>query len=415
MNQFVHKKEICGICGSTDLVSILSLGDMPVSNAFLKKEDLELPEPFFPLAVMVCKNCKSLQLEHIVSSELIFKNYSYTTGASKPLVEHFEKFADEIADKHIKSNNDLVVEIGSNDGSLLARLLGKSRVLGIDPADNIAKIAEQNGVRTRVDFFNSKVAEEILLEDGPAEVVVANNVMAHIDNIKDIFTGVKVLLSPTGKFIFEVHWVGNLLTDGGFDQIYHEHFYYHSLSSLKHLVESLGMVVQDIKLVPIHGESMRVYVGLSGESSKEVIDFLEREKSMGLTEVDTYKKFSEKVEGNKKELTELLTNLKSQGKRVVGYGAPAKGNTLLNYFKIGPTMLDFLTDTTPSKQGTYSPGMHIPIFSPENLKEGVIDFILLLSWNYAETILKKERELLEKGIKFIIPVPKVKIIEKNKN
>ena len=249
-----------------------------------------------------------------------------------------------------------------------------------------------------------------MANEGKAKVVVANNVMAHINNIKDVFAGVKSLLLPNGKFIFEVHWVGNLLTDGGFDQIYHEHFYYHSLYSIKHLIESLDMVVEDIKLVPIHGESMRVYVGLSGKGSKAVGEFLKREKKMGLVDIKTYKNFSKKVESNKDDLKKLLLSLKKKGKRIVGYGAPAKGNTLLNYFKIGPEIIDYIIDTTISKQGTFTPGSHIPIMSPETLRKEMPDNVLLLSWNYADAILEKEKELRKKGVKFIIPVPRVKIV-----
>lgn len=410
MKESVYKKEICGICGSNDLVPVLDLGEMPVSNAFISKDDLNLTEPVFPLAVQICQNCKSLQLQHIVSSELIFKNYSYTTGASKPLVEHFQRLADEIASDKIKSTDELVIEIGSNDGSLLKKLIGKSRILGVDPADNIAMIAEKNGVPTRVGFFSTELAKEILVESGPAKVIVANNVMAHIETIRDVFAGVKMLLASDGQFIFEVHWVGNLLTDGGFDQIYHEHFYYHSLSSIKHLVDSLGMVVQDVKTVPIHGESIRVYVGISGESSQAVKDFLKKEYDMGLLDVETYKKFSNKVESNKSDLKNILSKIKEEGKRIIGYGAPAKGNTLLNYFKIGPETIDYLTDTTPNKQGAYTPGTHIIIKSPEVLEKDMPDYVLLLSWNYADAILEKERDLREKGVKFIIPVPIVRIV-----
>src|SRR5579872_5536549 len=229
MKEYLYKKEICGICGGTTFMPILDLGEMPISNAFLKKNELTFPELSFPLAVQICEMCKSLQLIYIVASELIFKDYNYVTGASKPLVDHFHKLADEIAELYIESPQELVIEIGSNDGSFLSRLKGKSRILGIDPARNVALIAEENGVSTEVGFFDSKLAKKILEKEGLAKVIVANNVMAHIDDIKDIFRGVKTLLSPKGKFIFEVHWVGNLLTDGGFDQIYHEHLYYHSL------------------------------------------------------------------------------------------------------------------------------------------------------------------------------------------
>lgn len=410
-------KTLCRICGGKDFMLVLDLGEMPVSNAFVSPARLTEKEDIFPLTVHLCKLCKSLQLRYAVSSELIFKNYHYATGASRPLVEHFNTLADEIVETFVESPRDLVIEIGSNDGSLLSRIKNKCRILGIDPADNIVQIAEQNGVPTRVGFFSSQLAERVRADVGFAQVIVANNVMAHIENIRDVFVGVRNLLTDDGTFIFEVHWVGNLLTDGGFDQIYHEHFYYHSLSSLKILLDSLDMEIRDVKLVPIHGESMRVYAGKTRRSLSDssmaatrVEDFLQREKEMGLTEENTYKSFSEKVERNKTELLALLAELVASGKKIAGYGAPAKGNTLLNYFNIGTDTLSYITDTTPSKQGYYTPGSRIPIVAPDAIYSRMPDYILLLSWNYAESILEKEKALREKGVKFIIPVPTVRVL-----
>ena len=402
-------KKVCRICGGRDFAEILDLGEMPSANSFLKKSEFK-KEQKFPLVVQLCKNCKSLQLRHIVSPTILFKNYHYETGASKPLVAHFYELADEIAEKHLNSPNDLVVEIGSNDGSLLSRLKDQYRVLGIDPADNMAKIARKNGVPTRVNFFDYAVAKQIKSEDGEAKVVVANNVMAHIDDLNSVFSGVKHLLHPEGRFIFEVHWLGNLLTKGGFDQIYHEHFYYHSLHSLNILLNSLDMSVRDIRLVPIHGESMRIYAGHKGESSPRVAKFINREKRMGLTDLETFQHFSKKINLNKTRLLDLLNKLKKSGKKIVGYGAPAKGNTLLNYFKIDQNILDYITDTTTSKQGIYTPGSHIKIVPPERLVSHKPDYVLLLSWNYANAILEKEKELRKQGVKFIIPVPIVRIV-----
>ncbi|KKU82118.1 MAG: SAM-dependent methyltransferase [Parcubacteria group bacterium GW2011_GWA1_47_8] len=405
-----HKKLNCSICGSADLPEVLDLGVMPLANAFLDKESLDTEEPQFPLVVNFCPNCFLVQLGHVVDGELLFKNYHYTTSASAPLVQHFNKLADEIAGDYVKSPDDLVVEIGSNDGSLLSRIKDRCRVLGIDPADKITELAVARHVPTIHDFFSAKLAESVRSEFGPARVVVANNVMAHIDDIRDVFSGVKTLLADDGQFIFEVHWVGNLLTEGGFDQIYHEHLYYHSLHSVKALLDSLGMVVNDIRLVPIHGESMRVYASKSGESSVAVQDFLNREIEMGLTESSTYVNFSKKIESNKAKLVGLLSELKARGKKIVGYGASAKGNTLLNYFHIGSDVLDYITDTTPLKQGTYTPGTHIPVVSPEKIITDTPDYILLLSWNYADAIMEKEKDLRRQGVKFIIPVPDVRIV-----
>lgn len=411
MPKFVIKKE-CRLCGSTDFVEVLNLGDMPLANAFLSREALAVPEERFPLAVSFCENCTSLQLQHTVSPEVLFKDYHYTTGASRPLVEHFHALAEEIATVHTASPDDLVVEIGSNDGSLLSKIKDRRRVLGVDPAQNVAEVATRSGVPTTVGFFGTALAEQIRAESGPAMVVVANNVMAHIDNLRDVFLGVKNLLDGRGVFIFEVHWVGNLLTDGGFDQIYHEHLFYHSLHAIKSFVESLGMMVRDIKLVPIHGESMRVYVVKQAGDvpSPAVAEFLARETTMGLTDSQTYKNFSQKVEMGKHALTTLLKKLKTEGKKITGYGAPAKGNTLLNYFDIGGDTLDYITDSTPAKQGTYTPGTHIRVVHPDTLHTETPDYILLLSWNYADAILAKEQKLRDAGVKFIIPVPEVKIV-----
>lgn len=405
-----HQKSDCAICGSKNLDKILDLGLMPLANAFVHKENLNSPEMFFPLAINFCNDCFSVQLSHVVNGELLYRNYHYETSANDPLVKHFNALADEIIKDYVQFPNDLVVEIGSNDGSLLSRIKDWCRVLGIDPAQNIAEVAIKNNVPTKIDFFTGKLSEEIKSELGEAQVIIANNVMAHIDDIRGVFSAVKGLLSANGRFIFEVHWVGNLISQGGFDQIYHEHIYYHSLHSLKSLVDSLGMVINDIKLVPIHGESMRVYVGKSGKSSKAVHDFLNQEIEIGLTKKETYFNFSNKIESNKNKLLKILTDLKKEGKKIFGYGAPAKGNTLLNYFGIGSDVLDVITDTTPTKQGTYTPGVHIPVVSPDILKKEQPDYMLLLSWNYAGAILEKEKELRNKGVKFIIAVPEVRVV-----
>lgn len=409
MEEFKLKK-VCRMCGGREFREVLDLGAMPPANSFLAHQRFFKKEVSFPLVVHICQNCKSLQLKHTVSPTILFKNYHYETGASKPLVTHFHNLAEEIASKYLNSPEDLVIEIGSNDGVLLSKIKDRYRVLGVDPASNMAKLARQKGVPTKVGFFDHTLAKEIKSDVGQAKVVVANNVMAHIDDLPSVFRGVKHLLDKDGRFIFEVHWVGNLLTKGGFDQIYHEHLYYHSLHSLQVLLNRLGMSVRDIKLVPIHGESMRVYAGHPGESHPRVSQFLDKEKKMGLNDLKTFEYFAKKVSSNKLKLLELLTKLKKSGKTIVGYGAPAKGNTLLNYFNIGPDILDYVTDTTVSKQGTFAPGSHIPVVSPDTLKKEKPDYILLLSWNYAKAILEKEKELRSQGVKFIIPVLSVKIV-----
>ncbi len=411
MNDCIHKNA-CRICGQPDFIKILDLGEMPPANAYLKKEELDAPEEKFPLIVYFCNNCGLLQLLDVVSPLVLFRNYHYLTSASKPLADHFEKMARELADTFVTSKEDLILEIGGNDGTLLSAVRDTCRVLNVEPAENVAEISRQRGVPAISDSFgfNQKFAEGILKDYGRAKVVVANNVVAHIDNLKDMFEGVKMLIGRDGVFVFEVHWVGNLIGDGGFDQIYHEHLSYFSLTALDYLINQLGLKIFDVKLVPIHGESLRVYVSANREQEKSVDEFLAREKELGLDRLESYENFAKKVEKNKRDLKDMLIRIKAEGKKIIGYGAPAKGNTLLNYFGIGSDILEFITDTTSFKQGLYSPGMRVPIHHPDKIKEFPPDYILLLAWNYARAILEKEKELREQGVKFIIPVPEVKIV-----
>lgn len=408
-SQYSQTKK-CRICGGKKLEVILDLGKTPPANAFLSKKDLKKKEAHFPLVLVFCNKCSLVQLGHSVDPKILFQNYHYNTGASKPLVDHFTSMAEELSKKYLNSKNDLVVEFGSNDGVLIGVLKNKCRVLGVDPAKNVVKLAHERGVKTIIDYFDERSAKNITNEFGQAKIIVANNVFAHIDDIHEVLAGVNILLHNSGYFIFECHWVGNLIGRGGFDQIYHEHLFYYSLHSLQILLATIGMVIEDVKLMPIHGESLRVYARKSGESNLAVKEFLKHEKEIGLIKKETYKNFGKKVELNKNKLRNLLKTLKKLGKTIVGYGAPGKSTTLLNFFKIGPEILDFITDTTLAKQGTYTPGTHIPVVHPKILIEKKPDYILLLSWNYADTILKKEKQLREKGVKFIIPVPEVRIV-----
>ena len=406
---FIHNNK-CKSCGKDNLVKFLDLGMMPPANSFLTKEELNNIEEKFPLIAYFCKDCAMVQLLDIVNPEILFRHYSYLTSASKPLVDHFIQMGNELVNKFIKSKDELVVEIGGNDGVLVGAIKDKSRVLNIEPASNVAEISTGKGIETINEFFNKELAEKILAKYGYAKVIVANNVMAHIDNLRGVFDGVKILIGENGVFVFEVHWVGNLLNEGGFDQIYHEHLYYHSLISLKNFVSQFGLNIFDIETVPIHGESMRVYVSKNMAINENVDKFLKKEKEMGLDKAETFLNFSKKVEDNKVKLKSTLTKLKKDGKKIIGYGAPAKGNTLLNYFGIDNSILDYIIDTTPLKQGMYTPGTHIIVSSPDRMKDEAPDYVLLLAWNYADAILAKEKELRGKGVKFIIPVPEIRIV-----
>ncbi len=402
-------RRTCRICGSPKFLPVLTLGSMPPANAFLKKADFAR-ERSFPLTLVFCPRCTLAQLREVVDPKILFAHYTYLTNASAPLVAHFTHYAKEVIRRYPLSKKDLVVEIGSNDGTLLLQFKKSARVVGVDPAKNVAAIARKKGIPTEVAFFTVTRARRLKKKYGSATVVLANNVFAHIDDIHEVLRGVGELLGERGVYIFETHWVGNLLGKGGFDQIYHEHLSYFSLHALSYLAGLHGMRVVDVELVHMHGESLRVYIQKQGTPKVSVAQFLAREKKLGLGRIGGYRSFAKKVERNKKELTTLLHKLKTQGKSIVGYGAPAKGNTLLNYIRIDGRVLDFVTDTTSLKQGLFTPGTHIPVVPPERLYTHPPHYALLLSWNYASAILAKEKKLRTEGVKFIIPVPKVKVI-----
>jgi SAM-dependent methyltransferase len=405
----IKKNDRCRICFGKDLVEFLDLGFMPLANVFLTKDECNYPESKYPLNVYVCNGCGLVQLLDVVNPEILFRQYRYLTSSSKPLVSHFERFGDEIVQKYLTSFSDLVVEIGSNDGSLIKNIKNKCRVLGIDPAENVVEIAKERDVPILVQFFSSSIAKKIVNKWGQAQVIVANNVVAHIDDLEDFFYGIKTLLHSDGCFIFEVHWVGDLIGEGGFDQIYHEHLSYFSLHAIQRIADIHGFNVFDVQLVPIHGQSLRVYFKKEGRSLKTVDEFLKKERKIGLLEITTFKNFTEKAENTKKNLTELLYSLKKQNYTIVGYGAPAKGNILLNYCNLDSTIIEYLIDTTPLKQGLYTPGTHIPVLHPNVIRENPPNYLLLLAWNYSESIISKEKWFKDRDGKFIIPVPGVQI------
>lgn len=403
-------KTTCRVCEGSGLVEVLNLGSTPPANAYLSQEDLDKPEKYFPLVLYFCRTCSLLQLRHVVNPEILFKDYHFLTGASSPSVAHFKEYAEKVILPLITSPNDLLIDIGGNDGVLLSYIKDKARVLNVDPADNLASISEERGVPFYPAFFTSQTADELLEKFGEAKVVTANNVFAHTDPIRNVFEGVAKLIGENGTFIFEVHWAKHLVDESAFDQIYHEHLCFYSLHALKMLVEGAGMQIFDVEIVPAQGKSLRVYTAKSRAPSENVTRVLAEEKAAGLTNEATYHAFAQHVEENKKKVVSLLKELKSKGKKIVGYGAPAKSNTLLNYYGVGKETLDYLTDTTTLKQGLFSPGTHIPIVSPDRLLTDTPDYILLLAWNFKDAILEKEKALRAKGVKFIVTVPRVEII-----
>ena len=411
-NYTLEKK--CRICSSDDLRLILDLGNQPPANSLIEKDQLNDTEPTFPLRLYWCSDCFLVQLLDIVSKEHLFQHYLYMTSASKPIVSHFEKYAKNIFDEFLKdSKNPLVVEIGSNDGSLLKEFnkLGAS-VLGIEPASNLAKFSNELNIETWNEFFSLEIANQIIESRTPS-VIVANNVIGHIENLHAVMDGVKILIGDNGVFIFEVPYLIDLIKNLEFDTVYHEHLSYFSLLPLVSWIEQFGLEIFDVQKQNVHGGSIRVFVSRKNtfqikNSVKKIID---EEHQFGLDRVDIYQTFSDRVEEFRKNLKNLIVNLQKENKSLFGYGAPAKGNVLLNYCDIDNTTLQFIIDTTPIKQGKFTPSTHIPILLPEQISaKGDGDVALLLAWNYKAQILEKEKDFRSRGGKFLVPFPSPRLI-----
>ncbi len=410
----VIKKIIkCRVCKNKNLSQVLSFGPTPLANAFLSYKEIDSPEYYYPLDVYFCENCSFLQLGHVISPIVLFGNYVYVSSTSPVFVNHFKKFADEVFPRFLLNKKSLVIDIGSNDGILLKpfKSLG-TRVLGIEPASHIAKIAEKEGIETVSEFFSVKLARKIVKNTGRAKVVTATNVFAHIDDLDEVINGVKILLEDDGVFIIEAPYLIDFLEKKYFDLVYHEHLSYWSIKSLGKLFNRLDMTVFDVQKVDVHGGSIRVFIKKDKsfhKVRKSVKTFLSLEKKAKLDKKQTYLSFADLILENRVKLMDLLTKLKLKNKKIVGYGAPAKGNTLLNYFKIGTDTLDYIVDDSPFKQGLYTPGTHIPVVSAQKLKEDKPDYILILAWNFAKPIMDKYFWFEKEGGRFIIPVPTPKI------
>ncbi len=408
------RNEQCRGCKGRTFSRILSLGAQPPANAFVRQEDLERPELAFPLDVYFCVDCSLVQLRDIVSPELLFKNYVYVSSTSPAFVSHFKSFAQSVGQRFHLGSQSLVIDIGSNDGILLRPFqeLG-TRVLGVDPAEKIAAAATATGIETLPHFFTPDVARKIAARHGRAVVVTATNVFAHINDLDAVVEGVKILLEPEGVFIIEAPYLVDFLEQNLFDTVYHEHLSYFSVSSLKTLLERLGMKIIDGEKTQSHGGSLRVFAAHENAShavNNAVSKFLDDERARGLHTLPVYEAFAARVEHNKKQLVALLQRIKSEGKRIAGYGAPAKGNTLLNYFRIGPETLDYIVDDSVGKQGLYTPGMYIPVVAPERLHNAPPDYILILAWNFADPIMEKLAWFSQAGGAFIVPVPMPRIL-----
>ena len=401
----------CRACGNTDLQAILSLGRTPLANRLLTDEQLDEIEPTFPLNLVRCPSCSLVQITETVPAEDLFSSYAYFSSYSDTMLAHAKELTGRmISDCHL-SNQSLAMEIASNDGYLLQyyRQAGIP-VLGIEPAANIAKVArERRGVPTLTNFFSLGLAERLASRLQRADVLHAHNVLAHVSDLNGVTAGIRTVLKDHGRAIIEVPYVKDLIDHVEFDTIYHEHLCYFSLTALHQLFANHGLTIVDVERVTIHGGSLRVVCARGGQPSESVDRLLREEKAWGVDCSEYYRDFGNRVERLRCELIALLTQLKREGQRIAVYGASAKGSTLLNYFGIGSDLLDFVVDRSTVKQGHYTPGTHLKIFSPEKLVQDRPDYCLLLSWNFAEEILAQQAPYRQAGGKFIIPIPELKV------
>ena len=405
----------CRFCSCEIKSVFVDLGISPLSNSFLKYENLKDLEKKFPLKVFVCENCFLVQLPEFETPQNIFREYAYFSSYSKSWLNHAKNYVNMISEKNNLGNDNLVVELASNDGYLLQFFKNKGiSVLGIEPAANVAKIAEDKGIKTVVDFFGEELATRLSNEGTKADLIIGNNVLAHVPDINDFVKGISILLKANGTVNMEFPHLLQLIKYNQFDTIYHEHFSYLSFGTVKKIFEFHNLIIFDVEEIPTHGGSLRIYAKHKTNKNFKIQNsvnyILEKEKDFGLLDLSFYLEFSKKVELVKNELIKFFNNAKQNGKKIVCYGAAAKGNTLLNFCKIGKENVEYVVDQNPYKQGLYLPGSHLEIKKPEEIKNTKPDFLLILPWNIKEEIMEENSFIRDWGGKFVIPIPEVIII-----
>ena len=402
----------CRSCGGNRFAPVLDIGTTPLANALLEADSLDQPEQRYPLSVVFCKDCSLVQITETVPPEQLFSNYVYFSSFSDTAVASAKAIAQRLVRERNLNNMSLVVEAASNDGYLLRHYRNLDvPVLGIDPAANIAEIARRNGVPTHCAFFGLQIGKHLASEGKICDVFHANNVLAHVADLNDFVAGLKAVLKPDGVASIEVPYLGDLIEKLEFDTIYHEHLCYFSGTSLNRLFGRHGLLLSDLERLPIHGGSLRLFVThAGGQPSQRIKELIDNEVSSGLTRPAAYRAFKIRVIELRQKLIALLSELKASGKKIAAYGASAKGATLLNFCGIGRDLIDFVVDRSTIKQGKYTPGMHLPIVPPEAVKQHHPDYLLLLTWNFAEEILVQQAAYRNTGGKFIIPVPEPRIV-----
>jgi SAM-dependent methyltransferase len=405
----------CRLCHAPLTTTFVDLGMSPLCESFLTADQIDKMEPYFPLHVLVCSNCFLVQLQEYVKPEHIFSEYAYFSSYSTFWVEHARRYCQMIRARLSLGPKSQVFEIASNDGYLLQHFLPLGvPVIGIEPAGNIAEVARQKNIPTLVEFFGVKLAQRLISEGKRADLIIGNNVLAQVPDLNDFVAGMANLLAPNGVITLEFPHLEHLINENQFDTIYHEHFSYFSFVTIHHLAEKHGLKVFDVEHLHTHGGSLRVYLCRARATyalSPGVNALLAHERKIGFEDIRSYTRFSARVHQTKRRLMSFLIQCKEQGAKLCGYGAPGKGNTLLNYCGIGTDFLDFTVDRNPYKHGRYTPGMHIPIYPVSAIDDARPDYLLILPWNLKEEIVKQMRHVSNWGCKLVVPIPSVEVID----
>ena len=406
----------CRHCGQILEHSFCDLGMSPLSNAYLTAGQLDQMEPFFPLHARVCSGCHLVQLPAVETPENIFSDYAYFSSYSDSWLDHCRRYVDDMIARFSFGPSSQVVEIASNDGYLLQYFMKRGvPVLGVEPAANVAKVAQAAGINTVVRFFGEATACELRAGGKGADLLLGNNVLAHVPDINDFVKGMKALLNPAGVITMEFPHLLRLMRENQFDTIYHEHFSYLSLLAVERVFGAQGLKLFDVEQLPTHGGSLRIYAthaeNDAQQTSKRLLALRGEESAAGLAHMETYRTFSEQVRRTKRALLAFLVAARNEGKSIVGYGAPAKGNTLLNYCGVRTDFIDYTVDRSPHKQGRYLPGTHIPISAPERIAETRPDYLLILPWNLKDEIMEQMAHVRSWGCRFVVPIPELRIIE----
>lgn len=409
------RESCCRFCGAPLSHTFVDLGMSPLSNAYLTKAQTRRMEPFYPLHAYVCTSCFLVQLEEFESPQRIFSDYAYFSSYSDSWVEHARRYTVEITQRLRLGAASRVVEIASNDGYLLRHFQERDiPVLGIEPAANVAAVARQAGIPTRIEFFGRDCATRMAAENLHADLLVGNNVLAHVPDLNDFVGGLKILLKPAGVITLEFPHLLRLMEGNQFDTVYHEHFSYFSLLAVERIFAAHGLALFDVEALPTHGGSLRVYARHAQDASRPAAEavaaLLAQERQAGLDGLEVYQAFAEAARETKRALLEFLIAARRAGKRIAGYGAPAKGNTLLNYCGIRGDFLDYTVDRSPHKQGRFLPGTHIPVHHPDKIRETRPDYVLILPWNIKEEVMAQMADIRQWGGKFVVPIPRVEVL-----